>query len=344
MAVRLSLDRPTRRRLLRLARKTRDAYLRVRCWVVLKVSLGMSCAEAARAQGCAPSTAARIVARFAAYGEAGLLDRRSENGNRKVDADVLAGIARILEKRAPEYGFARPTWTLELLGQAVEKVLEIVLSVGHLWKLLRRIGARWGRPRPVVACPWKATRRARRIAQLRRLATNPVPAEVVLYVDEVDVHLNPKIGPDWMLPGTQRLVLTPGNNEKRYLAGAYDPVQQRLVYVEGDRKASWLFLNLLRALLDSYRWARTIHLILDNFIIHKSRVTQTWLCAHGAKLRLHFLPPYCPDENRIERLWQDLHANVTRNHLCRTMAKLMRTVHRYLAARFELAEVIAYAA
>ena len=48
----------------------------------------------------------------------------------------------------------------------------------------------------------------------------------MVYADEVDLHLNPKIGPDWMLPGTQRLVLTPGNNEKRYLAGAYDPLER----------------------------------------------------------------------------------------------------------------------
>jgi transposase len=302
----------------------------------------MSCAEAARARGCAPSTATRILARFAAYGEAGLLDRRSENGNRKVDADVLAGIACILDRRAPEYGFTRRTWTLELLGQAVEKVLEIVLSIGHLWKLLCGSGLVGGDParswrvrgRPRVAC----------IAQLRRLAAAPVPAEVVLFVDEVDVHLNPRIGPDWMPPGTRRLVITPGNNEKRYLAGAYDPLHQRLVDVAGDRKASWLFLNLLLALLDACRWARTIHLILDNFNIHMSRATQAWLRAHGAKLRLHFLPPYCPDENRIERLSRDLHANVTRNHRCWTMAELMRAVHRYLAARFELAEVVAYAA
>ncbi len=26
------------------------------------------------------------------------------------------------------------------------------------------------------------------------------PGDVVLYVDEVDIHLNPRIGPDWMLP------------------------------------------------------------------------------------------------------------------------------------------------
>jgi transposase len=116
------------------------------------------------------------------------------------------------------------------------------------------------------------------------------------------------------------------------------------VYVTGDRKASWLFLTLLRALLDAYWWARRVHLILDNYIIHKSRLTQTWLARHRAKLRLHFLPPNCPNENRIERLWLDLHANVTRNHQCRTISELLRAVHRYLRKRFELTQAVAYAA
>ena len=43
----------------------------------------------------------------------------------------------------------------------------------------------------------------------------------------------------------------------------------------------------------------------------------------GERVQLHFLPPYCPDHNRIERLWKDLHDNVTRNHRCRTMDELL---------------------
>ena len=42
----------------------------------------------------------------------------------------------------------------------------------------------------------------------------------MVHTDEADGHLNRRVGPDWLLPGTQRLVLTPGNNEKRCLAGA----------------------------------------------------------------------------------------------------------------------------
>ena len=210
-----------------------------------------------------------------------------------------------------------------------------MLSIAHVCRLVKRVDARWGRPRPVVSCPWKTRRRQRRIAALKQLAASATDENVVVYADEVDIHLHPKIGPDWMLPGTQRLVLMPGQNEKRYLAGAYEPRHRRLVYVEVDRKASWLFLNLLRALLESYVEADTIHVILDNYIIHKRRVALAWLAQSGDRLRLHFLPPYCPNKNRIERIWPDLHANVTRNHRQRTIEALLDRVHRYLAKRFE---------
>jgi transposase len=264
-----------------------------------------------------------------------LLDRRNANGWHKIDADVRGGVCEILTGTPEDHGFTRPTWTLEILRSVVEQLLRVLLSLSSLWTLLRELRVRWGRPRPIVACPWQSRRRQRRIAELRRLAASASEENGVVYVDEVDIHLNPKIGPDWMLPGTQRLVLTPGNNKKRYLAGAYGPMNHRLVYVEGDRKVSWLFLNLLRALLEAYDHTETIHVILDNYIIHKSRVTQAWLAEFGDRLKLHFLPPYCPSENRIERLWLDLHVNVTRNHRQKTIDALLDRVHGYLAERFD---------
>ena len=331
----LSLKRPARRRLVKLDRKHPSADVRVRIRVILKVASGLSCNAAAREVGCVPSTAVRTVARFVREGEASLLDHRCENGTRKVDADVVVRVQAILAGRPNEHGFTRPTWTLEILRSVIALVIGVLLSITHVWRLVKRLGARWGRPRPVVACPWRARRRQRRIAVLRQLAASASDANVVVFADEVDIHLNPKIGPDWMLPGTQRLVLTPGNNEKRYLAGAYEPLHDRLVDVEGERKASWLFLNLLRALIETYEVAETIHVILDNYIVHKSQVTKAWLAEFGARVQLHFLPPYCPAENRIERLWLDLHANVTRNHQQRSMAALLNHIHGYLAERFD---------
>ena len=34
----------------------------------------------------------------------------------------------------------------------------------------------------------------------------------------------------------------------------------------------------------------------------------------GQRLQLHFLPPYCRDDKKFERVWQDLHAKVTEIH------------------------------
>jgi len=87
------------------------------------------------------------------------------------------------------------------------------------------------------------------------------------------------------------------------VAGTYDPRRQEFVGVDGDRKATWLFLNLLRAPWLAYRWARVIHVILDNYVIRKTARVEHLLRQTGMKIRLHFLLPQCPNDNRIERLW-----------------------------------------
>src|SRR5574337_424842 len=63
---------------------------------------------------------------------------------------------------------------------------------------------------------------------------------------------------------------------------------------------------------------------------HSSKKTQAFLAQFGGRVVLHFLPPYCPDDNRIERVWLDLHANVTRNHRCKSMEELMAHVVAFM--------------
>jgi transposase len=55
----------------------------------------------------------------------------------------------------------------------------------------------------------------------------------------------------------------------------------------------------------------------------------------GGRLKLHFLPPYCPNDNKIERFWQDLHAEVTRNHTCPDLDSLMAEVRHFLHRHLE---------
>jgi transposase len=106
-----------------------------------------------------------------------------------------------------------------------------------------------------------------------------------------------------------------------------------LTWVRADRKNSLLFIALAQKLAAEHPQAKVIHLVLDNFKIHDSAATRAALAALGGRVVLHFLPPYSPDGNKIERLWLDLHANVTRNHRCKNMTELMAQVYNYLRNR-----------
>jgi transposase len=275
----------------------------------------------------------RAISHFRRDGVVSLVDRREDNGKLKLDADYLDRLFEVVQGQPSDYGYARPTWTRELLVAVMEQLTGVRIHVGTMSRALKQIGARRGRPRPTVRCPWPQARKHRRLQELRRLAAQRRRGEMVLFADEVDIHLNPKIGLDWMNRGQQKEVPTPGQNQKRYLAGGWDAASGRLTCVEGSVKNSTLFVALLKALLKEYPTARRIHVILDNYRIHHSRLTRLALSAFANRIRLHFLPPYCPNDNRIERVWQDLHAEVTRNHRCGSMDELLNEVWSYLRYR-----------
>jgi putative transposase len=293
-----------RREIRRRSVRASDAVMRCRCKIILALVQGKTPTMIAHGGLCAKSQVYRIAGRFIEHGLVGLADRREDNGENKITKTYEMELLEILEGSPQDHGYRRPTWTQELLILVLAERTGIGISVSAMSRLLGRLGIRPGRPKPIVNCPWSSTRRIRRLRVIRRLIEELAPDEVVVYVDEVDIHLNPKTGPDWMLRGRQKTILTPGCNQKRYLAGAFDPRTGMLTWVEGDRKNSLLFLWLLYKLVTkTYRSARRIHLILDNFGIHDSQQVELALkSAEGSKVKLHFLPPYCPDHNRIERI------------------------------------------
>jgi len=321
-----------KQKLIRHLRKCRHAGLKLRYLIIVNL-FKRGATETAAALHIARSTVYRVAARFRVFGEWGLLDRREDNGQAKLSEQVLAELDRIVRDTPQNYGWPRPTWTRELLVETLRQRTGVRVHPATMSRALALIHARRARPRPTVACPWSAARKNRRLRAIRhRRATLP-RGHVLVYADEVDVHLNPKIGLDWMGYGQQKEVLTPGQNEKRYLAGALNAATGELIWVDGEQKNSLLFVALLRRLLQVCAAAPVIHVILDNYRIHHSQLTRQALRAFDGRIVLHFLPPYCPAENKIERLWQDLHAAVTRNHRCRTMSMLMQQVYRYLQRR-----------
>jgi len=321
---------PVKRQLRKLHRQTKDKGLASRCQIVLLWGEGSLRFDIAKAVGVSISWVDRVIRRFRHHGVAGLHDRREDNGQTKVDEAYLAKLYEIVDKQPLDFKYPRPTWTQELLAKVMEEETGVKVHPSTMCRALGTIGARLGQPKPTVGCPWPKAAKNRRLAAIRRAIGEMKAGEVAVYLDEIDIHLNPKIGPDWMNRGKQKEVMTPGQNTKRYICGALNATTGCIEYVARERKNSLLFLSMLERLLKAYPAVPVIHVVLDNFRIHSSKQVQAWMKEKGHRIRLHFLPPYCPDHNKIERKWRDLHAGVTRNHRCETIEELMAAVQRWL--------------
>ncbi|MEO9189484.1 MAG: IS630 family transposase [Acetobacteraceae bacterium] len=72
-------------------------------------------------------------------------------------------------------------------------------------------------------------------------------------------------------------------------------------------------IMLLMAIEAMFPDKRLLHVFLDNARYHHAKLVQTWLARPGRRIRLHFVPAYCPHLNPIERLWGLMHRNITHN-------------------------------
>lgn len=97
-----------------------------------------------------------------------------------------------------DYGWRRPTWTRELLVESMVRKSGSRIHAATMSRALKMVKGRRGWPRPTVACPWSKWKKTRRLNQINKLLATLPKNEVAVYEDKVDVHLNPKIGLDWM--------------------------------------------------------------------------------------------------------------------------------------------------
>jgi hypothetical protein len=70
-------------------------------------------------------------------------------------------------------------------------------------------------------------------------------------------------------------------------------------------------IMLLMALEAMYPGLRAIHAFLDNARYHHAKLGQARLARSDCRIKLHFIPAYCPHLNPIERLWGLMHRHTS---------------------------------
>jgi transposase len=325
-----------RKRLQRLAHRTRNKIVFRRCRIILDLAQRGHPEAIAAALGCKVCTVYRVRKAFLQSGEGALFPKKSPGRPRKLTPQQVQRLDATLACEPRTLGQNFSNWNAKQLSVHLNLAVHAVTVLRYLWRLQWR----WLRPVRRIASP--DPRYAAKARYLRRLRGQARTQKIHLYyADEMDVALLPTVSGRWMRRGQQTQVDTPGQNAKQYVFGAVNYVTGLLIALPWTNKNNVGFRQLLNQVLAFHAKDQSqVVVVVDNFRIHQAKAVKAWLQSHHTQLRLYFLPTYSPQFNPIERVWRHFRRNVTDNYFFRTMARLMAAVKAFISEMAESPEVI----
>lgn len=330
----LDIPQAEQEQMLAALRQARYGYL-LALHVLRLCAAGRTPTEIATVLFCSRSSVYRIVRLYHAE-QLGL----TVNADGQLAAPVRTTVLRPWIKRslgallkAPPRasGWCRTRWSCATLALELHTKHGLEVSAWTVRRWLHDLGWVWKRAKLVAKD--NDPQRVERLARIRWQLEHLQAHEMLVFADELDIHLLPKVGAAWMLKGSQEEVMTPGQNEKHYLAGALDLATGKILHCLGSRKTNALFRDLLTLLDRTYaqRQVSRIYVVVDNYRIHKAKAVGQWLATHP-RFELLWLPTYCPRANPIERAFGDVHDKCTRNHKRKRLRDVVGDVERHLQA------------
>jgi transposase len=333
----IHLTTPERQALLDHYRRSAEPEVRHRAHILLLLADGHSWATIAAVLFCSTSTISRWKRRFEAGGADAVFGRPRGRRRSGVHTWAVVVVRWVLTLSPMEFRFARSRWSCEAVAVVLREDYRVRVGRETVRQWLRSAGLVWRRPRPTIRP--RDPERKKKLRALRGLLNHLPADETAVFMDEVDVNLNPKVGCQWMKQGEQAAVETPGNNQKRYLAGSIHWRTGRVILTEGrpkEGRGSALFCRHLDDLRRAFRHFKVIHVLCDNAGTHTpdgSKLVRAYLAEWGHRVKVHYLPKYAPDTNPIERVWWRLHEAVTRNHRCHTIDELLDLTFEWFETR-----------
>lgn len=194
-------------------------------------------------------------------------------------------------------------WIIETYGTSVSRT--------HLSKFLKDHGYR---KLKAGSIPAKADRAEQRTfyqdTLLPLMKKAPGKREVLLFVDASHFVM----GCDFIgcvYCKVRRFARSLSGRRRYNVLGALDYATKKVHTVTNDKYINAESVcELFRKIRSAYK-GRTIHVVLDNASYQKcSRVTEL---ADALRINCHFLPPYSPNLNLIERLWRFVKAELRKS-------------------------------
>lgn len=202
--------------------------------------------------------------------------------------------------------------TTMVIGEWIERTSGISYTRSAIIKLLKRLGMEYRKP-TAVSKKLDPTTQAAFIKAYNDLLNNLADDEAVMFADAM--HPTHEVRPTgcWAPKGAKVAIEQTSGRDRLNVHGAIDLETGKTKMIEVLTVNALSTIVLLLAIETMYPLKRWIHVFLDNARYHHAELVQEWLARPGCRIKLHFIPTYCPHLDPIERLWGLMHKKITHN-------------------------------
>jgi len=276
---------------------------------VARVQGGETPSAVARVLGIHIRTIFRWLANYRGGGWQNLDAKKRGGRPPKLDGKALKWVYDTVTMKSPlQLKFPFALWTSGMIGQLIHERYGIRLSRSSVCRLLGQMGLSAQRPL------WRAYQQNPEVIQkwideeypkIRRQARK-VGAEIY-FGDEAGVRSDFHRGTTWGKRGQSPIVSSTGARFSLNMISAVSPRGQMRFMITKGRVNAKVFIEFLKRLLVNA--PGPVFLIVDGHPTHKAKCVRKFVESQEGKLRLFLLPPYSPELNPDEYVWNDLKNN-----------------------------------
>jgi len=214
----------------------------------------------------------------------------------------------IVSKNPLQLKFAFALWTREIIRVLINRKFKVELSLKSVGKLLAQLGLSVQRPLH------KAYEQDSTL--VRKWLKNEFPKikerakrekATIFFGDEAGIRSDYHSGTTWGAIGETPVVRTTGQRVSCNMLSAISAKGEICFMVTTGRVNAGVFIEFLKRLISGGK--RKVFLIVDGHPSHRAKKTKRFVESVKDRLALFFLPPYSPELNPDELVW-----NHVKNH------------------------------
>lgn len=232
----------------------------------------------------------------------------------------------ICGKDPRQYGFDFGLWTRKIVATLVQEKFSINLGVTAVGRMLAQL----------EITPQKPLRRAYErdpeAVELWKKQTYPklkkraeaIGADI-FFLDEAGIRSDAPLQRTWGAKGETPIVKTSGQRQSINAISAVNILGAFWFTVYSGSFNATVFKGFLKDFLRGRR--RPVFLVVDGHPSHKAKMISNYIQELQGRLEIHFLPPYSPDLNPDEFVWNNLRQHGTTKKPLKKNESLKDRVH-----------------